>query len=87
MKKIVSISLVSMLISSFSFAQKLTFHIKGQKDTTVNLIRYFGNKLYLADTAEMKNGTVTFDGSKQKAGVLGVYWKPSCFEQMVKHKF
>lgn len=74
MKKIVSISLVSILLSGFSFAQKLTFHIKGQKDTTVNLIRYFGNKLYLADTAEMKNGTVTFDGSKQKAGVLGVYF-------------
>ena len=39
-------------------AQKLSFKIENQKDTTVHLIKYFqmGKKLYYADTAELKNG-------------------------------
>lgn len=73
MKKLI-VLLAGLLLGSLSFGQKLTFKIAGQKDTTVNLIRYYGNKLYLADTAEMKNGVVTFDGSKQKPGVLGIYF-------------
>ena len=49
-------------------AQKLSFKIENQKDTTVHLIKYFGN----ADTAELKNGRVEFDGRKQVPGILGV---------------
>ncbi|MBL1280292.1 MAG: DUF5106 domain-containing protein [Fluviicola sp.] len=62
-----------ILSASFSFGQNLKFKIEGQKDTTVNLVRYFGKGLYYADTAEMKNGVVEFDGTKQKPGILALF--------------
>lgn len=71
MKTLLIIALI--LVSSTSFGQKLKFKIEGQADTTVNLVRYFGKGLYYADTAEMKNGIVEFDGSKQKEGILALY--------------
>ena len=58
--------------SMIGFSQKLKFKIIGQKDTTVHLVKYYGAKLFYADTAELKNGYVEFDGSKQKPGILGV---------------
>ena len=36
------------------------------------MIKYFGKGLYYADTALIVNGVVSFDGSKQKPGILGV---------------
>ena len=54
-------------------AQNLKFKVTGQKDTTVHLVKYMGKKLYYADTAEIKNGMVEFDGSKQKPGILALY--------------
>lgn len=60
-------------IASMAFSQKIKFKIAGQKDTTVNLVKYLGKKLYYADTAEMKNGVVEFDGSKQKEGMLALF--------------
>jgi thiol-disulfide isomerase/thioredoxin len=54
-------------------AQKIRLKVEDQKDTTVYLIKYFGSKLFYADTAELKNGEVTFDGSKQKPGIVGLY--------------
>ncbi|HIP31233.1 MAG TPA: redoxin domain-containing protein [Crocinitomicaceae bacterium] len=71
MKAILTTLLV--LSSVFSFGQKLKFKITGQKDTTVNLVRYFGKGLYYSDTAEIKNGIVQFDGSKQKAGIIALF--------------
>jgi thiol-disulfide isomerase/thioredoxin len=62
-----------ILLAGLSFGQKLRFKIVGQKDTTVHLVRYYGQKLFYADTAEIKGGFVEFDGSKQKAGILGVF--------------
>jgi thiol-disulfide isomerase/thioredoxin len=53
-------------------AQKIRVKVIGQKDTTVHLIKYYGQKLFYADTAEMKNGEVVFDGKKQKAGIVGL---------------
>lgn len=67
------ITLLLILASTISFGQELKFKIEGQKDTTVNLVRYFGKGLYYADTAELKNGVVKFDGSKQKAGILALF--------------
>lgn len=55
------------------FGQTLKFKVTGQPDTTVNLVKYFGKGLYYADTAEMKNGVVEFDGSKQDAGILALF--------------
>ena len=64
--------LLILLISSLSYGQKLKFKVKNQKDTTVHLIKYFGTKKFYADTAEMKNGIVEFDGRKQSSGILGL---------------
>lgn len=63
---------ITLLFSSIGFSQSLKFKIVGQSDTTVHLVRYFGKGLYYADTAQMKNGVVEFDGSKQKQGILAL---------------
>lgn len=79
----------ALLLSAFAFvslsymAQDFTFKVNGVKDTTVFLIRYFGKNLYYADTAEMKNGVVRFDGSKQKPGILGVLFPEQKFFEFV----
>ena len=53
------------LLSLFQgFSQKIKIKVLNQKDTTVHLIRYYGEKLYYADTAEMKNGQVVFEGTQ-----------------------
>lgn len=62
-----------LLTGLTAFGQKLKFKVTGQKDTTVNLVKYFGKGLYYADTAEMKNGIVEFDGTKQKSGILALF--------------
>jgi hypothetical protein len=64
--------LLFLLISSITYGQKLKFTVKNQKDTTVHLIKYFGTKKFYADTAEIKNGVVEFDGTKQANGILGL---------------
>lgn len=53
-------------------AQIIKFKVTGVKDTTVHLIKYYGEKLFYADTAEMKNGIVQFDGSLQKPGIMAL---------------
>ena len=53
-------------------AQKIRIKVIGQKDTTVQLIKYFGKGLYYADTAKIIKGEVVFDGAKQKPGILGL---------------
>jgi len=61
-----------LLTTSLSFGQKLKFKVTGQKDTTVFLVKYYGKGLYYADTAEMKNGVVEFNGSIQQPGILAL---------------
>lgn len=51
-------------------AQTIKFKLSDVKDTTVYLVRYEGSSMYYADTTEMKNGTFSFDGSKQKPGIF-----------------
>ena len=53
---------VFTLLSFLSHGQNLKFKIEGQKDTTIFLVKYLGKGLYYADTAEMKNGIVQYDG-------------------------
>lgn len=65
--------LLLALTTTLSYGQKLRFKISNHKDTTVHLVRYFGKGLYYADTAEMKNGVVEFDGAKQKTGILALF--------------
>lgn len=54
-------------------SQNITFKIQGQSDTTVHLVKYFGKNLFYADTAEMVDGKVTFDGRKQEPGMLALF--------------
>lgn len=63
-------ALVILLVCSNVFGQKIKFKIKNQKDTTVYLVKYYGKGTYYADSAELKNGIVEFDGSLQKPGLL-----------------
>ena len=72
MKQLLIVLLV--LVGYQAQAQKIHFKIDGQEnETTVHLVKYFGTNLFYADTAEMVNGSVTFDGSKQKGGLLALY--------------
>ena len=61
-----------IMFSGITLAQNLKFTIKNQKDTTVHLIKYFGTKKFYADTGELKNGVVEFEGEKQASGILGL---------------
>ncbi|XOV67467.1 MAG: thioredoxin-like domain-containing protein [Fluviicola sp.] len=71
MKQVLALLLV--LMGYQSQAQKIHFKVEGQEADTVHLVKYFGKNLFYADTAVMENGSVTFDGSKQKAGLLALY--------------
>jgi hypothetical protein len=73
MKHIVLFAFI--LITTFTFGQKIKLKVTGQKDTTVFLIKYYGKNLLYADTAEMKNGIVEFKGSKQKPGILDFFFQ------------
>lgn len=70
--KVLSTILLSTLMFSYGYSQKLDFKVNNEKDTTVFLIKYVGSKLYYADTSQLKNGRVSFDGAKQKPGILGI---------------
>lgn len=67
-------------------SQQLKFRITNHKDTTINLIRYHGNKLYMADTAQMKNGVVTFDGSKHGPGIMAVFFPDQKYAEFIHNK-
>ena len=62
-----------LILSSSAFSQTIKFKISGIEDTTLNLVRYYGKQLYYADTADIKNGVIEFDGSKQKGGILALF--------------
>lgn len=57
-------------LSSIAFGQKLRFKVDGVADTTVFLTKYVGQKLYYADTAQLKNGIAEFDKKNLKPGIL-----------------
>ena len=83
--KLIILSLVC-LFSISSHAQKLKFKVTGPKDSTVFLIKYYGQKLFYADTAELKNGYVEFDGKKQQPGILGLYLPDQKFFEFIYNK-
>ena len=70
--KLINTLILTAFIGMSGFAQELSFKVAGIKDTTVHLVKYVGSKLYYADTAELVNGKVTFDGSKQDPGIMAV---------------
>lgn len=66
------IVIITLLLSWQLNAQTIKFKVPGVPDTTVHLVRYYGKKLYYADTAVIQKGIVEFNGSKQKAGILAL---------------
>ena len=66
--------LILFLIISYSFVgqQNLEFKIQGLSDTTVFLARYFGDKLYYADTTISKNEKVVFNKKKLVGGIYAL---------------
>ncbi len=78
--------LVILFLSVFSFmgiSQKMKFKVTGVKDSTVFLIKYYGQKLFYADTADLKNGYVEFDGKKQQPGIMGLYLPDQKFFEFI----
>lgn len=72
MKYYFTLLIAIVFITNNVLSQELKFKIKGLPDTTVNLVKYVGSKLYFADTAELKNGVAVFDGSKHDAGIMAL---------------
>lgn len=70
MKRVLIVLII--LASAGLNAQTMKFKIEGMKDTTVFLAKYFGPKLYYADTAVSKGSVFQFDGSKQKPGMFAI---------------
>jgi thiol-disulfide isomerase/thioredoxin len=65
--------LTILFIAGTGFSQKIRLKVTGAKDTTVFLTKYYGSKLFYADTAEMKGGVVEFDAKDQKPGMFALY--------------
>ncbi len=84
MKKV--LILFAVILPIFAFSQKIRIKVDGEKDTTVFLVKYYGNKTLYADTAEMVNGVVTFDGAKQKAGMMGLLLPGQKFFEFIYNK-
>jgi thiol-disulfide isomerase/thioredoxin len=61
-------------IASPIFAQQIKFKITNAEDETVYLIRHFGNKKYMADTAQIVKDIAVFDGKKHKDGMMSLYF-------------
>lgn len=70
MKKI--LATLALALPFFVSSQTIKIKVDGEKDTTVFLVKYYGNKTLYADTAQMVKGVVTFDGKKQKGGMMGL---------------
>ena len=66
------IFLFVLISCSFFGQQKLQFKINGLSDTTVFLARYFGEKLYYADTTVSKNEVVIFNKKEFVGGIYAV---------------
>jgi thiol-disulfide isomerase/thioredoxin len=77
------ITLLIVFVGFNGFSQKLKFKVEGLQDTTVHLVKYVGSKLYYADTAALKNGVVTFDGSKQEPGIMALLLPGQRFFQFI----
>jgi len=74
------------LASTLAFGQKMHFKVDGVKDTTVFLTRYYGGKLFYADTAEMKGGVADFDTKDLKPGLVALLMPGQKFFEFVYNK-
>lgn len=81
-----SILISFFLMTSVVFSQKIKFKIANLEDTTVNLVKYLGKTLYYADTAEVKNGVVEFDGAKHQEGMMALFLPGQKMLEFIKNK-
>lgn len=65
--------ILSFLLTSSLFSQNIKFKVSQHKDTSVFLVRYYGKGQYYADTADLKGGIVSFDGTKHEYGVYSLF--------------
>ncbi|MBM76842.1 MAG: hypothetical protein CL846_00015 [Crocinitomicaceae bacterium] len=73
MKKNILLFFCVLCISfNFNAQQKVKFHIDEMPDDTIYLARYFGERLYYADTAVAKNETVIFNKKELTQGVYAL---------------
>lgn len=84
MKKII-FALITLFTLSAG-AQTLKFKVEGLNDTTVFLAKYFGPKLYYADTTISKNGVITFNGDKHAPGMYAVVLPGTRYFEFVHDK-
>ena len=85
MKQLLVITL--LLVSTIGFSQKLRFKVEGAKDTTVFLTKYYGSKLFYADTAEMKGGVVEFNAKPDlKPGIVALLMPGQKYFEVIYNK-
>lgn len=77
------ISLLFICTLSVGFGQTIRLKVTGAKDTTVFLTRYYGSKLFYADTAEMKGGVVEFPTKDLKTGMFALVLPQSKFFEFI----
>jgi len=65
---------------------KLEFNIKNLPDTSVQLLRYLGDKFYYVDTTESKNGKAVFEKDYYEGGVYAFYTGKGYFEFIMSDK-
>lgn len=65
--------LTTLILSAFTIsAQNIKFTVKDLQDTTIYMAKYYGKKLYYADTTKAQNGVLQFDGTKHPSGVYAI---------------
>jgi len=75
-----------LCLTSLAFGQKMRFKVDGVKDTTIFLTKYYGSKLFYADTAEMKNGVVEFNNPDLKPGLFALLMPGQKYFEFIYNK-
>lgn len=75
-----------LCLTSIAFSQKMRFKVEGAKDTTVFLTKYYGSKLFYADTAEMKGGVAEFNNPELKPGLFALLMPGQKYFEFVYNK-
>ena len=80
------LAIMMVFVGGAGFAQPMKFTLEGLGTDTVFLARYFGPKLYYADTAISKAGVAMFDGTKHVGGLMAVVTKKGQYFDFIHDK-
>lgn len=86
MLKKIMLSTILIGFMSMQAQYKLEFKVNGLKDTTVLLLKYLGDKLYYADTAQSKGGKAVFSKPYYEGGIYAFYTGKGYFEFIMSDK-